>query len=555
MSIPVVGDGRNAGAQAGGSTPPGGVVSVHAREVLRGSENYNCWAFSTKMVLIKKRTWCAVKDRNEGDPEVSDEVSEQALATICQNIDRSIYGLVQNAKTAKEAWDALRNTFEDSGSTRKIGLLRRLTGIRLVEAERDDDVICQSPQEYVNEIMVTCNQLSEVGFKVDDTWMCSLVLKGLPKKYDPMILGLESSGVALPGTDSKPVESEGVFFSKQNLSKKQVDKSGKQVDKSTVKCFRCKKIGHFASECQKEKRPVQKGNAAFYAANAVQSNERNDTDWFFDSGATVHLCRNKEILENPQDVSTRINVANNAAVEVVAKGSVKLEVNCGERTCDLTMSDVLCVPDLAINLLSVSKVCKNGFRVLFTKEECQVVDPDNAIVAIGREVDGLYKLSEVKKPVGNLVKDGRYELWHRRMGHLSASGMKRLKSMVTGLEFEVKDPAKCVPCIEAKHCRQPFEAKGHREDRILELVHSDLCGPMESESMGDSRYFLTFIDVASRKTVVYSLKSKEEVLESLQDYKALVENQTGQRIKRIRTDNGREYVNRNFRNFLRKEGI
>ncbi|XP_055624096.1 uncharacterized protein LOC129767351 [Toxorhynchites rutilus septentrionalis] len=295
MSIPIVGDERNAGDQASGSRPTGGVVSVDAREVLRGSENYNSWAFSTKMVLIKERTWCAVKDRNEGDPEVSDEVSEQALATICLNIDRSIYGLVQNAKTAKKAWDALRNTFEDSVSTRKIGLLRRLTGIRLVVAERDDDVICQSPQEYVNEIMVTCNQLSKVGFKVDDTRMCSLLLKGLPKKYDPMILGLESSGVALNAdlvkskimqevkvlTGSIPVESEGVFFSKQNVSKKQVDKSGKQVDKSTVKCFRCKKIGHFASECQKEKRPVPKGNAAFYAANAVQSNERNDTDWFF----------------------------------------------------------------------------------------------------------------------------------------------------------------------------------------------------------------------------------------------------------------------------------
>lgn len=54
------------------------------------------------MVLIKERTRCAVTDREDGDPTVRDEVSEQALVTICLNIDRRIYGLVRNAKTANE---------------------------------------------------------------------------------------------------------------------------------------------------------------------------------------------------------------------------------------------------------------------------------------------------------------------------------------------------------------------------------------------------------------------------------------------------------------------
>lgn len=100
------------------------------------------------------------------------------------------------------------------------------------------------------------------------------------------------------------------------------------------------------------------------------------------------------------------------------------------------------------------------------------------------------------------------------MGHLSAGGMKRLKEMVTGLEYDVETSERCIPCIQGKHCRQPFKAKGHREDRILELIHSDLCGPMETKSIGGSRYFLTFIDDASRKTVVYFLKSETEVLEA-----------------------------------------
>lgn len=99
---------------------------------------------------------------------------------MCLNIDPKIKGLVRNAKTAKEAWNNLRNTFEHSGSTWKIDLLR-LTGIRLVGAERDEEVICLTTQDYVTGLFTTSHQLSEVGFEVDDTWLATLLMKGLPK--------------------------------------------------------------------------------------------------------------------------------------------------------------------------------------------------------------------------------------------------------------------------------------------------------------------------------------------------------------------------------------
>ncbi|XP_062708407.1 uncharacterized protein LOC134288243 [Aedes albopictus] len=188
--------------------------------------------------------------------------------------------------------------------------------------------------------MLTCNQLAQVGFKVDDTWMCSLLLKGLPKRYDPMILGLESSGVALTADMVKAKTMQDVKVTSGSKSS--------ENDAWTL----CVGV---PSEKKKEKCGTQKEHAAYFAAQAVQSTERNDSDWFFDSGATTHLCRNKKMLENPLDMSARIKVANNAEVAVVAKGSVKLEADCGETTWDLTMSDVLCVPDLAINFLSVSK--------------------------------------------------------------------------------------------------------------------------------------------------------------------------------------------------------
>ena len=89
---------------------------------------------------------------------------------------------------------------------------------------------------------------------------------------------------------------------------------------------------------------------------------------------------------------------------------------------------------------------------------------------------------------------------------------------------------------------------------MLELVHSDLCGPMEMKSLGGSAYFLTFIDDCSRKCFIYFIQSKSEVFECFKDFQAFTETQTGKRLKRLRSDNGLEYVNESMKQYLRQCG-
>lgn len=98
------------------------------------------------------------------------------------------------------------------------------------------------------------------------------------------------------------------------------------------------------------------------------------------------------MLDGVEEVSQRINVANNAVPSFVANGNAKLKAAVGSAVCDLTVSRVLQVPDLAINLLSVSKICKSGYKVVFTADTCEVRSASNELVAIGRENGGLYKV-------------------------------------------------------------------------------------------------------------------------------------------------------------------
>ena len=80
------------------------------------------------------------------------------------------------------------------------------------------------------------------------------------------------------------------------------------------------------------------------------------------------------------------------------------------------------------------------------------------------------------------------------------------------------------------------------------MIHSDLCGPMSTTSLKGYEYYITFIDDFSRKNWIYFLKTKKskEVLQKFKEFKALVENQTGRRIKVLRSDNGGEYTSKEF---------
>lgn len=101
----------------------------------------------------------------------------------------------------------------------------------------------------------------------------------------------------------------------------------------------------------------------------------------------------------------------------------------------------------------------------------------------------------------------------------------------------------CEVCHKGKQARLPF------------TKFTDLCGPMETRSIGGAKYFLLFIDDCTRKFFVYSLQAKTEVMTKFIEFKQLVENQLERKIKVIRSDNCLEYCNKEFQQFCRKHGI
>lgn len=110
---------------------------------------------------------------------------------------------------------------------------------------------------------------------------------------------------------------------------------------------------------------------------------------------------------------------------------------------------------------------------------------------------------------------------------------------IYGIKFKTpKGKLHCDVCTRSKITRAPFIEKDKQETQILEIVHSDVCGPMRVESYGRAKYFVTFIDDRSKWCEVRFLKAKSEVISSFKEYKALVKNLRDKKIHSIEQREG-----------------
>ena len=144
--------------------------------------------------------------------------------------------------------------FEDSGLTRRVGLLRNLSTPQLQN--------CVSTEEYVKRIISTAHKLNSLNFEVRDEWIGTLLLAGLPDDYRPMIMGLENSGTPITGdsietkllqdvehnASGKGNENDSALFVNRNAGNNRKPRKTSDFNNQEPKgprCFACNKYGHF----------------------------------------------------------------------------------------------------------------------------------------------------------------------------------------------------------------------------------------------------------------------------------------------------------------------
>ena len=142
-----------------------------------------------------------------------------------------------------------------------------------------------------------------------------------------------------------------------------------------------------------------------------------------------------------------------------------------------------------------------------------------------------------------------------RLGHINPNRIHGLvkSGILNSLAFE--PIPMCESCLEGKMTKRPFKAKGYRATKPLELVHTDVCGPMRVQATGGYEYFFTVTDDYSTYCFVYLMRQKSETFDKFLEYKAEVEKQLCVHIKQFRSDRGSEYLSGEFKFYLTQEGI
>ena len=119
---------------------------------------------------------------------------------------------------------------------------------------------------------------------------------------------------------------------------------------------------------------------------------------------------------------------------------------------------------------------------------------ENVLVATASLNNNVYKLN-ICENQSVCFRTVSSDVWHQRLGHVNDTYFQRTAKMVDGLEY--KGDARiegCEVCSQGKQSRLPFPKEGRRAQQLLEIIHSDLCGPMEVTSLGGAKYFIMFID-------------------------------------------------------------
>ena len=274
-----------------------------------------------------------------------------------------------------------------------------------------------------------------------------------------------------------------------------------------------------------------------------------------DSGCTSHIEKNKSMFVDLQSANTPICLADGHKATDAVKGvgatrsSVK-DVN-GEDV-KINLHQALFIPEFKENIISVSKTVKNGHSVVFSPEGSFIHLKNGQKLNIIQRNNLFYIKRNLSSEKCAVIKDSLHH-WHLKLGHCNVADLKKLPRLVEGMTISDFSDFECETCIRGKMTNPVSKTPRERATNILDLVHTDVVGPITPMSKEKFRYSINFVDDSSGLVRVYLLKQKCDAHLALMKFIADVA--VYGKVKRIRCDNGTEYTSQNFRNVCLQNNI
>ncbi|KAL4387188.1 hypothetical protein GQ457_09G029600 [Hibiscus cannabinus] len=483
-------------------------------------QNYQLWAVKMKAYLRGSDLWDVVETGNDPPPLRNNPTVAQmkhhaeecakkfkALSIIHAAVTETIFTRIMACETGKKAWDRLRDEFQGSEKTKHMQVLnlrREYEMLRMKESE--------SVKEYADRLMKIVNQIRLFDSKDISQLSLAELVNSLQAVEQRKAYRLEEP-------------SEVAFLAKQR-GKAEAAFGGK---KPTGEIWHVEKVCKAKTEQQPQQAQVAENltleeEIAFMALQheecCVAANKLEA--WLIDSGCTHHMTPHLDLFKVlDKSYKSRVKIGDGSFVEVKGKGDAAVETSSGTKI----ISDVLFVPEISQSLLRVGQLLEKNYNLHFHDRVCDVFDKNDVkmltVKMIERSFPIKWKQTEVQAFTS--IAD-QSSLWHRRLGHFNYSSLKYMssKGLVKDMPVVCENTTVCEVCQKGKQTKLSFPVnQARRASEKLQLVHTDLCGPMRISSLNGTNS----------------------------------ENQSGKKIKTLRSDNGSEYTSRQFASYLKKLGI
>jgi hypothetical protein len=581
-------------------------------------DNYNLWKLEISAILDSKDCLTIVNgtepkpligiNGNTGEHVRNWERSDAVARTIIgRSLDKDHWGYIQGKKTAKEWWDTIKEVRERREET---DLLIASTEFYNLQWKPDQDVTA-----FLTEVKHLRNLLSEMGVTFKEVTVIAKVLQSLPPEYENFrqswrLFSKPGSTIEDLYRELRAIEIEKrnstlqtykgeAFLSKEPESRrtqrdKFLGKTKESQDKENRECWYCGKKGHLKADCRKKNREDRnnykgrKDSKHTLSAFAMTSITEENI-WIGDSGAYAHITNKKEWFTDlrEQQPPEAIQIGDGKTLHATMIGSIDIETSNGKVWTKTTLENVRYVPSFGdTSLLSIGMITGKGYTVLY-KEDTVEISSRGKVILIGYKEGNIYRMA-IRIKEGN--KDGKHHAlerisdredrftgagkhrralfsereenkqetlkWHLRLAHPSKEKMKTLinNGAATGISLTSVTNFECSGCALGRSIKTPYGKPTTRETVPGRSIHSDVCGPLQERSAGGSSYYILFKDEATGYRFVYFMKQKSQALEMFKSFLSEV-NQSNWKVSKLRTDNGREYVNHEFKRYLYNKGI
>ncbi|GAU35215.1 hypothetical protein TSUD_204910 [Trifolium subterraneum] len=471
----------------------------------------------------------------------------KAIYLIHQSVDEVNFDKISACTTAKQAWETLERCHTGGMKVKKVKLQALRKQYEHTEMEDDEKI-----EDFFNKVKVITNSMALNGETISDEQFCEKILRSLPPRFDFIVCTIEETkdlSTMTPAELLSTLQARELRFSERNGDKK-----------SDQALYASSKKSHGGGKKQwgKNKGKDNQDHHKTQGSDKTESSSKG-------GGGGSHYKHSGQKFNKKNIKCYNCDKVGHFASEydrtLQAEGMGKMVITRDDGK-NVIMEDVLYVPAMKSNLLSIGQLIQKGFEVKMKNNSLSLFDTKHKLILktpLTKNRTFQINMSTAKLMcLGAIETEDRNWIWHARIGHLNFKSLRELGTnhMVNGLPI-IKVPEKvCKVCMIGKQTRKSFKSEiPSRARNQLEVVHSDVCGPFEVATLAGNRYFISFVDEFSRMMWIYLIKAKSESFDVFKKFKKKVEKESEKSIKIFRTDGGGEFTSNEFKQFLVEQGI